>query len=180
MTLERAAFFDNVASLRGSSFEGPALTASNVLVADLVGSDETSIYIRDSVPGESFVDTALTNVTFARGTVLRNDARVSTTRVVNSVLLGGLAGNAMNIRYSCADGGVRVGDDQGHNLSRCGSAPFLSPFVAPAAGDYRLLVGAAAVGSGLDSAPGLLGIVADLAGKPRFVGTVDMGAYELQ
>jgi hypothetical protein len=179
VTMDRVSFFDNLASLRASSFEGPAITATNLVVADTAGSGQT-FHIRRQVAGEgSIPDSSLTNVTFATGSVLTNES-FATIRVMNSILLGVIEGSPVQISYSCTNSALRPGDDQGHNLSHCGATPHQSPFSFQSATDYSLVAGAAALDAGLDSAPGLSGISGDFSGRPRFAGTVDLGAYERQ
>ncbi|GAB3935367.1 putative Ig domain-containing protein [Larkinella terrae] len=55
-----------------------------------------------------------------------------------------------------------------------------SPFVDAANEDLQLVACSLPVNAGNNSATALAGITTDLAGNPRFVNTVDMGAYEFQ
>jgi hypothetical protein len=79
---------------------------------------------------------------------------------------------------SCQEYEVRPTDDSGNNLDHCGQSVGDFVFVDTTRNDYRLLANAAAVNAGNDEAPGVVGVTTDLVGQPRFVGRVDMGAYE--
>jgi hypothetical protein len=100
------------------------------------------------------------------------------------------SGSSPTWSYSIVEGSgggwTDFGEDGGNN--RDAAPAFVLPVPASSAptsaGNYRLQAGSPAVNVGSDSfyeigqSPDLRAITTDLDGKPRFNGTVDMGAYE--
>jgi hypothetical protein len=69
--------------------------------------------------------------------------------------------------------------DEGHNRD-CGGAEGQGPFVDINSENLRLRAASQCIDSGNDGADMLSGIETDIEGNPRYIGIVDMGAYEYQ
>jgi predicted outer membrane repeat protein len=191
MNVLNTVFLSNRAGSGGGAFYGPNFSATNTLFADNFANQGGAIYLRRRVPNEdAYPPSSFTNATFARNGASDGAAIFSraldSEPIVNSVLwdIGSGAselasdgsGASFDVGNSCVFSGVPSGYDRGHNLATCGDSGGGGPFVGTT--DFHLVPGAAAVNAGNDAAPGLTGVSTDLDGRPRFVGTVDMGAYE--
>jgi hypothetical protein len=150
----------------------------------------------------------LTNVTIAGNSVLYsfstfpdggggicNYASYSTPQIRNSIIWGnnasygpGISGVYGSVDNSIVQGGW-TGTGSNNSTVADGTGIFvnLQPATIDApttAGDYRLQAGSPAINAGSNTyygagqTPDLSGITTDLAGNPRKVDTIDIGAYE--
>ncbi len=121
-----------------------------------------------------------------RNSILYGNTKTNGT-TVNNVVNHPSNGTPPQFSYSLVQGSggsgnwnMSVGNDLGNNLE---GNPMLTD--APN-GDYTLSAGSSAINAGSDSfyatgqTPNLNCINTDLAGKPRFNGTIDVGAYEYE
>jgi len=126
--------------------------------------------------------TMLDTVTGAGELRVRNDSWGSLV-IRNSILevpTSSFDGQSMTFEDSCISGGARPRDYAVRTFASCGSSAFPSAF------DNRTLTvlepraDSPAVNAGYDDAFGIANLTTDLAGRPRRVGTIDMGAFERQ
>lgn len=102
---------------------------------------------------------------------------VSTVTLTNSIVRGNGKGQvAIEHEHAPSTAEVTFSDVEGGHAG-AGNFDVPASFVDPAARDYRLADGSACIDAGDDSAVDTT-ITQDLAGRPRIVDRIDLGAYE--
>jgi hypothetical protein len=181
----------NGGGMYNSDSSSPVLT--NVTIAGNTANTGGGMY--------NFGSPVLTNVTIAGNTAgggggggMYNTGSTAKPRIRNSIIWGNAGTNPGIYNYNSASTTVTYSIVQGGHAGT-GNKPdgtdplFIDPEPAAnaptTAGNYRLQPGSPAINAGSNSyyssgTPDLQSITTDLDGNPRFVGTVDMGAYEKQ
>jgi hypothetical protein len=181
---------DGGGGMFNTSSSSPVLT--NVTISGNRANWGGGMYNRSSSPVLTNVTISGNQANYNYGGGMDNDS--SSPQIRNSIIWGNGTSNVYNsgtpsYTYSLVEGENPSGTGNLDGTSAGNDPLFVSPEAytsAPStAGNYRLQAGSPAIDAGSDSfynsgTPDLSGITTDLDGHPRFNGTVDMGAYELQ